>query len=88
MISKEQKTEIIETFKKHEGDTGSVGVQVAVLTARIHELTEHLKEHSKDFSTRRGLLRLVGRRRRLLTYLKTSNFKSYSDLIQKLGLRK
>jgi small subunit ribosomal protein S15 len=88
MISKEQKTQIIETYKKHEGDTGSVGVQVAVLTARIHELTEHLKEHSKDFSTRRGLLRLVGRRRRLLTYLKTSNFKSYSDLIQKLGLRK
>jgi small subunit ribosomal protein S15 len=88
MISKEQKTQIIDNYKSHTGDTGSVGVQVAVLTARIHELTEHLKEHSKDFSTRRGLLRLVGRRRRLLTYLKTSNFKSYADLIQKLGLRK
>jgi len=88
MISKDQKTKIIKGFQSHQEDTGSVGVQVAVLTSRIHELTEHLKEHSKDFSTRRGLLRLVGRRRRLLTYLKKSEFQAYVDLIQKLNLRK
>ncbi len=88
MIAKDKKSKIIEGFQAHKEDTGSVGVQVAVLTARIHELTEHLKEHKKDYSTRRGLLRLVGRRRRLLTYLKTSNYEAHGDLIQKLGLRK
>jgi len=88
VISKDQKTKIIETFKSHDGDTGSVHVQVAVLTARIQELTEHLKVHKQDYSTRRGLLKLVGRRRRLLGYLKKKDLQAYSDLIVKLGLRK
>lgn len=88
MISKEQKNKIIKTFQEHEGDTGSVEVQVAVLTARIQELTEHLKTHKKDFSSRRGLLKLVGRRRRLLTYLKKVDLAAYSKLIDRLGLRK
>lgn len=88
MISKENKQKIIQNFKTHEGDTGSVQVQVAVLTSRIQELTEHMKNHKHDYSTRRGLLKLVGRRRRLLTYLKKSNLQAYSDLIVSLGLRK
>ncbi|PIR22797.1 MAG: 30S ribosomal protein S15 [Deltaproteobacteria bacterium CG11_big_fil_rev_8_21_14_0_20_45_16] len=88
MISQEIKTKIISGFRTHESDTGSAAVQIAVLSARIQELTEHLKAHSKDFSTRRGLLRLVGRRRRLLNYLKNNDLKQYSDLIARLGLRK
>lgn len=88
MISKEKKDTIIRSFQNHQKDTGSVAVQVAVMSARIQELTEHLKDHKKDFSTRRGLLRLVGRRRRLLTYLKKTSLQEYTDLIEKLGLRK
>lgn len=88
MISQEQKARIINDYKTHEGDTGSTAVQVAVLTARIQELTDHLKDHKKDYSTRRGLLRLVGRRRRLLNYLKGTDLNQYSDLITRLGLRK
>lgn len=88
MISKSKKKELIDEFKSHGEDTGSTVVQVAVLTARIQELTEHLKEHKKDYSTRRGLLRLVGRRRRLLQYLRNKDLNSYSELITKLGLRK
>lgn len=88
MISKDIKTEIIKDFQGHERDTGSTAVQIAVLTARISELTEHLKTHKKDFSSRRGLLRLVGKRRRLLNYLKNANLNEYSALIDRLGLRK
>lgn len=88
MISKEQKTDLIQTYKKHDTDTGSVQVQVAVLTARIQQLTEHLKTNKKDYSSRRGLLKLVGRRRRLLTYLRRLDLKNYADLISRLGLRK
>lgn len=88
MISQETKQRIINDFKTHDQDTGSAAVQVAVLTARIQQLTEHLKEHSKDFSTRRGLLRLVGRRRRLLAYLRKKNLTAYSELITRLGIRK
>lgn len=88
MISKNEKTDIINDYRVHESDTGSVQVQVAVLTARIQQLTEHLKQFKKDFSSRRGLLKMVGRRRRLLGYLKESDLNQYSDLIARLGLRK
>jgi small subunit ribosomal protein S15 len=88
MISKEEKNKLIENFKTHDKDTGSAQVQVAVLTARIQQLTGHLKTAEKDFSSRRGLLRLVGRRRRLLKYLKAAELPSYTALITRLGLRK
>lgn len=88
MIPKNLKQEVIQNYRTHESDTGSAQVQVAVLTARIEQLTEHLKANKKDFSSRRGLLKMVGRRRRLLNYLRASDFKSYSDLINRLGLRK
>lgn len=88
MISMELKNELMKEYATHDGDTGSASVQIAVLTARVQDLTEHLKEHKKDFSTRRGLLKLVGRRRRLLTYLKKKDLKAYSELIGRLGLRK
>lgn len=88
MISKDEKTKLITTFKTHEGDTGSAQVQVAVLTARIQQLTEHLKTSKRDYSSRRGLLKMVGRRRRLLNYLRTSDFQGYTNLITRLGLRK
>ncbi len=88
MISKEHKTELIQKFASHQSDTGSAHVQVAVLTARIQQLTEHLKANKNDFSSRRGLLKMVGRRRRLLNYLKSGDFQAYSDLIQSLDLRK
>ncbi|MCL2010134.1 MAG: 30S ribosomal protein S15 [Synergistaceae bacterium] len=87
MIQKEKKQELIATYKIHESDTGSPEVQVAVLTERIRELTEHLKIHTKDFHSRRGLLKMVGRRRRLLRYLKDKDFNRYRDLIGSLGLR-
>ena len=87
MIQKEKKQEIIAAYKTHESDTGSPEVQVAVLTERIRELTEHLKAHTKDFHSRRGLLRMVGRRRKLLRYLKDKDFNRYRDLIERLGLR-
>jgi len=88
MISKEHKTDLISKFRTHESDTGSAHVQVAVLTARIQQLTDHLKTNKNDFSSRRGLLKMVGRRRRLLNHLRLDDFSSYSELINRLGLRK
>jgi len=82
------KEEIIREFQIHEGDTGSAEVQIALLTARIKHLTEHLKKHPKDFHSRRGLMKLVGRRRKILKYLRSKNPESYKEVIQKLGLRK
>ena len=83
-----KKKAVMETHAKHEGDTGSPEVQVALLTARIEDLTEHFKEHKKDFHSRTGLLKLVGRRRKLLNYLKNTDIQRYRELIEKLGLRK
>lgn len=88
MISKEKKTEIIKEYARAEGDTGSPEVQIAVLTERIKELTEHLKEHNKDHHSRRGLLKMVGQRRGLLNYLKNKDIERYRDLIARLGIRK
>jgi small subunit ribosomal protein S15 len=88
MISKEKKTEIINEYGRKAGDTGSPEVQIAVLTARINELTEHLKENKKDHHSRRGLLKMVGKRRGLLNYLKKTDIESYRSLIKKLGIRK
>ncbi len=88
MISKEKKTAIINEYGRTEGDTGSPEVQVAILTARIQELTEHLKSNHKDHHSRRGLLKMVGQRRRLLAYLKNKDINRYRALIEKLGLRK
>ena len=87
MIEKDKKQSIIEEYKTHEADTGSTEVQVAVLTARIRELTEHMRAHKKDFNSRRGLLIMVGKRRKLLQYLKRKDFMRYQTLIQRLGLR-
>lgn len=86
--TKEQKTEIIEEFKQHEQDTGSPEVQIALLTNRIAELTEHFKVHKQDHNSRRGLLQLVGRRRRLLDYLKKKDIERYRTTIERLGIRK
>ena len=88
MLTQEAKNEIIAKFATHEGDTGSPEVQIAVLTARITYLTEHLKEHKKDHHSRRGLLLMVGRRRGLLEYLKKTDIERYRALIAKLNLRK
>lgn len=82
------KKEIIDRFKVHDTDTGSPEVQIALLTSRIKYLTEHFKEHKKDHHSRRGLLKLVGQRRRLLNYLKRKDVDKYRDLIQELGIRK
>ena len=87
MITKEQKAELVKTYGKNEQDTGSAEVQVAILTARIKELTEHMKSHQKDFHTRRGLLMLVGKRRRLLSYIKKNDIENYRSLIKSLGIR-
>ena len=87
MISKEKKTAIINEYARFEGDTGSPEVQIAVLTARIAELTEHLKTNKKDHHSRRGLLKMVGRRRGLLDYLKKTDIEGYRTLIEKLGIR-
>lgn len=87
-ITKEKKQELIKSFNLSEHDTGSVEVQCAILTERITNLTEHMKKHSKDFHTRRGLLILVSRRRHLLSYLKQQSEERYNDLIAKLQLRK
>ncbi len=86
-LAKEQKQEIIKKFGSHEGDTGSASVQIALLTERIKYLTEHFKQHPKDFHSRRGLLKLVGRRRKLLKYLKKYNFEEYRRVINELGLK-
>ena len=88
MLTQEAKQEIIEKFAVHEGDTGSPEVQIAVLTARIQELTEHLKVHAKDHHSRRGLLKMVGQRRGLLDYLKKTDIERYRTLIERLGIRK
>ena len=88
MISKEKKQQIIKEFGRKEGDTGSPEVQIAVLTERIRELTEHLKENPKDHHSRRGLLKMVGQRRGLLAYYKKSDIEGYRTLIAKLGIRK
>ena len=88
MISKEKKTAIINEYARKPGDTGSPEVQIAVLTARIQELTEHLKSNPKDHHSRRGLLKMVGQRRGLLAYLKKTYLEGYRTLIAKLGIRK
>ena len=88
MITKEKKTEIIKKDGRKEGDTGSPEVQIAILTERITELTEHLKSNPKDNHSRRGLFKMVGQRRGLLGYLKKSDLEGYRALIEKLGLRK
>ncbi|KRL54648.1 30S ribosomal protein S15 [Paucilactobacillus oligofermentans DSM 15707 = LMG 22743] len=87
-ISQERKTEIMTEFARQEGDTGSVEVQVAVLTADINELNEHLSVHKKDFHSQRGLMKKIGHRRNLLAYLRKNDTTRYRDLIQKLGLRR
>jgi len=87
-LSVEKKKEIIGQFKRHDSDTGSPDVQVAILTKRINDLTEHFKIHKKDHHSRRGLLMLVGQRRRLLNYIKDRDVKKYRDLVQALNLRK
>lgn len=87
-ITNERKQELIKEYATVEGDTGSPEVQVAILTERIRNLTEHFQSHKKDFHSRRGLLLLVGRRRRLLDYLKAKEESRYTTLIQKLGIRK
>lgn len=88
VLVKEKKKNIIDTFKLHARDTGSTDVQIALLTERINALSEHFKLHKKDHHSRRGLLSLVGRRRRLLIYLKKKEPKKYTEIIQKLNLRK
>ena len=88
VLVKEKKKEIIDDFKVHSKDTGSAEVQIALLTERINILGSHFKNHNKDFSSRRGLLSLVGKRRRLLNYLKKKDIAKYQDLLEKLNLRK
>ena len=88
MIAQEKKAQIIKEYGRTPGDTGSPEVQIAILTARIQELTEHLKEHHKDHHSRRGLLKMVGQRRGLLDYLKKTDIERYRALIEKLGIRK
>ena len=88
MLSNERKTEVIGTYRTHDGDTGSPEVQVALLSERINYLTEHFKTHVKDHHSRRGLLKLVGQRRRLLDYLKRKDAERYTELIKRLGIRK
>ena len=87
-LTKEKKAAIIKEFAKNEKDVGSAEVQVAILTNEINELTEHLKEHKHDYHSKRGLLMKVGRRKKLLTYLKENDVKSYREVIKKLNLRK
>ena len=88
MLNKDQKTEIIKEFQKDEKDTGSPEVQIAILTQRIKELTEHLKENKKDHSSRRGLFKMIRRRKGLLNYLMNNDIERYREIIEKLGLRK
>ena len=87
-LNVEQKKIIIDDYKQHESDTGSPEVQVAILTKRIYDLTEHFKTHTKDYHSRRGLMIMVGQRRRLLDYLKKKNKDRYATLIERLGLRR
>jgi small subunit ribosomal protein S15 len=88
MLTKDAKAEVIGRQRRHETDTGSPQVQVAILTERINALTEHLREHKKDHHSRRGLLQMVGRRRRLLNYLQRSDLDAYRELTRDLGLRR
>ena len=87
-IKKEKKQELIKKYKKNDKDTGSADVQVAILSEKIKSLTDHLKEHHKDFISRRGLLTMVGKRRNLLNYIRSNNESRYTDLIKSLGLRR
>ena len=87
-ITKDRKQEVIQDFKRSDGDTGSPEVQIAILTTRINGLTEHMRTHKKDYASRRGLLALVSRRRRLLDYLRRINPQQYLDIIGRLGIRK
>jgi len=87
-LTKDRKTDLIGTYRTHDSDTGSPEVQVAILSERINYLTDHFKTHAKDHHSRRGLLKLVGQRRRLLDYLKAKDAERYADLIRKLGIRK
>ena len=88
MITKEQKTSVIQANKTHENDTGSPEVQIAILTERINQLTEHLKVHQKDNHSRMGLFKMIGKRRRLLDYLAKKDIERYRAIIAKLGIRK
>lgn len=88
VMTAEKKQGIISDHKRHEGDTGSPEVQIAILSERINYLTEHFKKHTKDHSSRRGLLKLVGQRRRLLDYLKATELERYRAIIERLGIRK
>ncbi|MDR7417585.1 MAG: 30S ribosomal protein S15 [Armatimonadota bacterium] len=88
VLKSETKQGILGKHRRHEGDTGSPEVQVALLTARINQLAEHLKTHAKDFHSRRGLLKMVGKRRRLLTYLERADIAAYRRLVEELGLRR
>jgi small subunit ribosomal protein S15 len=88
VLARERKQDVITRFRTHDNDTGSPEVQIAVLSERIVELTDHFKAHQKDHASRRGLLMMVSRRRRLLDYLKTYDSERYKDVIQKLGIRK
>ena len=88
MLTKESRGTIVEEHARHAGDTGSPEVQIALLTERINQLTGHMRDHKKDFHTERGLLKLIGRRRRLLAYLSRTDMQCYRDVLNKLGLRK
>lgn len=88
MLTKQEKEKIVSEFKTHQEDTGSPEVQIAILTKRINELTEHLKIHSKDHASRRGLLKMVGNRSALLKYVSSKDVKRYKEIISRLGLRK
>ena len=88
MLAREQKQTLIDTYRTHESDTGSPEVQIAILSERIGQLTDHFKTHKKDHASRRGLLMMVSRRRRLLDYLKKYDSERYKDVISKLGIRK
>lgn len=88
MLSKETKSNLITSYRLHNNDTGSPEVQIAILTERINYLTEHFKAHKKDHHSRRGLLKMVGKRRRLLEYLRGNDFERYRTIVEKLGLRK
>ncbi len=88
MLAREQKTEVIHRYRRNDSDTGSPEVQIAILSTRIAELAEHFQDHKKDHASRRGLLMMVSKRRRLLDYLKKYDTERYKDVIQKLGIRK
>lgn len=87
-LEKDKKTAVIQEYHRHEGDTGSPEVQIALLTTRILQLTDHLREHKHDESSRRGLLKLVGRRRKLLAYIRKKDYKSYIEITDKLKIRR